>query len=88
VIKHKEPKQLYLDITEPNVEGNYYLMNKYKRKNIMGELVGEVPVSEYMKHPENYMTNEITAIRRTGWRKKKKTNSKIKRTKKDCKCKQ
>lgn len=87
MIKHKEPKHLYLDVTEPNAEKNYYLLNKYKRKNIMGEIVGEVPVSEYVKHPENYLTDEITAIRRTGWRKKKKTKSKTKRAKKDCGCK-
>jgi len=87
MIKHKEPKQLYLDITNPNAEDNFYLLNKYKRKNIMGEIVGEVPVSEYVKHPENYLTDEITAIRRTGWRKKKKNKAKTKRAKKDCGCK-
>lgn len=82
----KKPKQLYLDITEPpNIEGNFYLLDPSKKSKV----IGEISKSEYMKHPEKFMTEEIVAIRRTGWRKKKNSKDKSKRKlkKKDCGCK-
>lgn len=74
----RKSKLLYLDITKPNAEDNFYLINA---KN---KLVGEITSDEYTKHPENYLNDEITSIRYTGLRKKKLTKSKIKRT---CRCK-
>jgi len=80
MIKHKT-KQLYLDITSPNSEDNYYLINK---KN---NIIGEISAQAFKKHPEHYMTDEITPITYTGLRKRKKNKIKTKRTKKNCKCK-
>lgn len=74
----RKSKLLYLDITKPNAEDNFYLINA---KN---KLVGEITSDEYTKHPENYLNDEITSIRYTGLRKKKLNKSKIKRT---CRCK-
>lgn len=77
----KKKPMLYLDITKPNSSGNYYLLSEKKNK-----VVGEVPKIKYEKHPEDYLNEEITPIRYTGWRKKKgikKIKSKVKR----CKCK-
>jgi len=51
------------------------------------KIVGEITATEYEKHPEKYLTDEITPIRYTGWRKKKATKPKSKRKKKDCGCK-
>ena len=81
----KKPKQLYLDVTEPNLEGNFYIMDPRKKDKV----IGEVAKTEFMKHPEKFMTEEIVAIKRTGWRKKKggKSKSKRKAKKKDCGCK-
>lgn len=77
----KKPKQLYLDVTTPNTEDKYYLIN------MKNKLVGEVPSKEFEQNPENYLTDEITTIRYTGWRKKKTSKSKTKRKKKGCGCK-
>jgi hypothetical protein len=80
----KKPKQLHLDVTEPNLDGMFYIMHPSKKDTV----IGEVAKSEFMKHPEKFMTEEIVAVKRTGWRKKKTTKkSKAKRTKKDCGCK-
>ena len=80
----KKPKQLHLDVTEPNLDGMFYIMHPKKKDTV----IGEVAKSEFMKHPEKFMTEEIVAVQRTGWRKKKTTKkSKAKRTKKDCGCK-
>jgi len=78
-MKNKK-KQLYLDVTSPNTEGNYYLLN------MKNKIIGEVPASTYRKHPDHYMTDEITPITSTGWRKKKKNESKSNRKNK-CECK-
>ena len=80
----KKPKQLHLDVTEPNLDGMFYIMHPKKKDTV----IGEVAKSEFMKHPEKFMTEEIVAVKRTGWRKKKTTKkSKTKRAKKDCGCK-
>ena len=76
----KKSGLLYLDVTKPNTEDNFYLINAKNR------LVGEITSDEYTKHPENYLNDEITSIRYTGLRKKKSNKSKTKR-KKDCGCK-
>jgi hypothetical protein len=77
----KKPKHLFLDVTKPNTNDIYYLIN------MNNKIVGEITATEYEKHPEKYLTDEITPIRYTGWRKKKTTKPKSKRKKKDCGCK-
>jgi len=83
----KKQKQLLLDVTAPNKEGNYYLINK---KN---KLVGEISSPTYLKNSESYLLNTtgeevITPITQTGWRKKKSKKPKTKRkSKKGCGCK-
>ena len=77
----KKSKQLYLDVTKPNTNDIYYLIN------MKNKVIGEVTEEEYLKHPDKYMTDEITPIRYTGWRKKKTNKPKSKRKKKDCGCK-
>jgi len=76
VVKKKIPV-IYLDVTKPNSEGNFYLLNQ---KN---KVVGEVPAKEYLKNPDKFMNDEIMPIQYTGWREKKDNKSKAKR----CKCK-
>jgi len=77
----KKIKQLYLDVTKPNVEDKYYLIN------MKNKLVGEVTAEDYAKNPGDFLNDEITPIRYTGWRKKKTNKSKSKRKKKNCGCK-
>jgi hypothetical protein len=76
----KKPKQLYLDVTKPNTNDKYYLIN------MKNKLVGEVNSEDYTNHPGDFLNDEITPIRYTGWRKKKTNKSKTKR-KKGCDCK-
>lgn len=73
----KKKSMLYLDITKPNTEGNYYILN-HKNK-----VIGEVPAKDYLKHPDRFMNDEIVPIKYTGLREKKLTKLKVKR----CKCK-
>jgi hypothetical protein len=79
----KKKPMLYLDITKPNTGNNFYIINS---KN---KLIGEVPAEEYREHSEKYLTDEMTPITYTGYRKKKgdKVKSKRKTKKKDCGCK-
>jgi len=81
----KKPKQLHLDVTEPNLDGMFYIMHPKKKDAV----IGEIAKAEFMKHPEKFMTEEIVAVQRTGWRKKKNSKNKSKRKskKKDCGCK-
>jgi len=74
----KKKPMLYLDITKPNADGVYYLLNQ---KN---KVVGEVSEKEYLKHPDRFMNEDITPIQYTGYREKKKS---IKPKTKRCKCK-
>ena len=67
----------YLDITSPDPEGNFPIINEKK------EIIGTVSQKAYIKNPGKYMTDEITPFTYTGYRGKKKSESKIKR----CKCK-
>lgn len=73
----KKPSMLYLDVTEPDIEGNFTLINNKK------EVVGKVAQKDYLKHPEKYLNDKITTFTSTGWREKKKGKPKTKR----CKCK-
>jgi hypothetical protein len=73
----KKKPMMYLDVTKPNADNNYYLIDS---KN---KIVGEVPVSKYQKNPEKYLSDEITPMTYTGWRKKQFKKPKTKR----CKCK-
>jgi len=73
----KNSNMLYLDVTTPDMDGNFPLINK---KN---EVVGKVSQVNYMKHPEKYLNDKIMAITSTGYRDKKKGKPKPKR----CKCK-
>lgn len=73
----KKQSMIYLDVTKPNLEDNYYLVNA---KN---KMIGEVKAEDYKAHPEDFLTDEITTMRYTGYRKKKSTKPKTKR----CKCK-
>lgn len=74
----KKKPVMYLDVTQPNDEGNYNLINS---KN---KIVGSIPAAKYLKDSEKYMADEsIIPFQYTGWRKKKNKKAKSKR----CRCK-